>query len=697
MALGVHRSMAVLGLVASLMSPTATVAPGVVTWSSPSVPEIVIGGRPIGRASPYLFGGNVLWADNAEGAYDLTKGTFYPGFVTALRRTGVTILRYPGGTTSDSFDWLRAIGPQEHRGPNEPYGIQAAHISRACCVLDGPQHSTVGPDEFGKLLDQLHAVGLVTVNFATGTAQQAADFVAYMTAPLTRHPSSNPLQPSYWAALRAKNGHPAPYNVPYWEVGNEQSFPGQYGWRSGQLVNLGPRSVPCPPSQAPTCEYIFGGTTHFSNQPVGTFADELPSASYSTGAGHQKFYLYYPPAVPGTVTIYVAGSPWRAVGNLSLAGPDAHVYTLDPATGAITFGDGRHGSIPPAGAQVTATYNSGPHGGFIDFYQAMKRMNPHIRVCASEETNVTFLQLMGTRYPYDCVELHEYARLPDITAPLHLYEEALMAYPAREARDLARLQSEVRHYSGRDIPVFITEYGQLVAPVPVADPAFNLSLYEGLFEAAQLFEWMKHGVPVAEKYLAESAPFTAYRLTGAVARRGLRKEALESQTVRRAIDIGKAMVNTGLSPDSGMVANWGGTFLDEPTGQVLGLMSSLGGEQLLNVAVRDAPVLPDAGRARALWAVAAESRTGQVDIVVINASPTEPFLAQVDLRDKKNFSQVDASVLDGPSPTAYNTPARPDLVHVTSYATPLTGKHFYWRFPAHSLTLLRLRPPSVAG
>ena len=141
-------------------------------------------------------------------------------------------------------------------------------------MLDGPQASTVGPDELGKLLDETGAIGTVTVNFATGTAQEAADFVAYMAAPLGG-PSSSPADPGYWATLRARNGHPAPYEVPYWEVGNEQSFPGQYGWRSGQLVSLGPGARSCPPGQVPTCLYAFGGTTAFSSQTVGTFAEGL--------------------------------------------------------------------------------------------------------------------------------------------------------------------------------------------------------------------------------------------------------------------------------------------------------------------------------------------------------------------------------------------------------------------------------------
>ena len=385
--------------------------------------------------------------------------------------------------------------------------MQAARLSDVCCVLDGPAASAVGPDEFGRLLEQTGAAGTITVNFATGTAQEAAAFVAYMTAPESKHPSSDPTDPSYWAALRARNGHPAPYDVPYWEVGNEQVFPGQYGWRSGSVVSVGPHTVHCRADDVATCLYAFGGTTAFSRETVGTFADDLPSASYSTGAPHQTFHLYYPPVVPGSATVYVEGQAWADVGSLTWAGPRSQVYTLDPATGAVTFGDGKHGEDPTRGAGITVNYESGPHAGFVEFYRAMKAMNPDIHVCQAEETNVDFLQIMGRRYRYDCVELHEYAKPTDVRARLARYEEGLMAFPLREGAALSALQREVHHYSGRDLPIVLTEYGQLVAPMPAADPDFNLSLDEGLLIGAQLVEWMDHGVPVAEKYLLDSAPF----------------------------------------------------------------------------------------------------------------------------------------------------------------------------------------------
>ncbi len=281
--------------------------------------QVVVGAQPLGRISPYLFGSNLLWPYDAEGAFDPAIDNFYPAFVDEVRRLGVTALRYPAGITADSFDWLHAIGPQ--RLPNEPYGMQSASLSSVCCQLDAPVPSTVGPNEFGQLLDETGSVGDVVVNFASGTADEAADFVAYMTAPYGEQPSSSPSDPGYWAALRAANGHPAPYNVPYWEVGNEQDGPGQLGWRSGQMVTVGPHKTACPVQHEELCLYAFGGTTAFYDQTVGTLANDMPSASYSTGAPNQSFYVYFPPVVRGSEEVYVAGQPWQEVQNLATAGP----------------------------------------------------------------------------------------------------------------------------------------------------------------------------------------------------------------------------------------------------------------------------------------------------------------------------------------------------------------------------------------
>ncbi len=632
--------------------------------------QLVISPRSLGTVSPYLFGSNLLWPYDAEGAFDRTTGQFFPQFVEQVNRLGVTALRYPGGITSDSFQWMRAIGPQRRRRYNEPYGMQSGRLSNICCTLDGPAPSTVGPDEFGRLLDQTGAVGDITVNFVTGNAAQAAGFVAYMTAPLPRRHTANPANPGYWAELRARNGHPAPYRVPYWEVGNEQDGPGQFGWRSGQVVSVGHHVGRCSRAEAAVCLYAFGGTTSFRRQAVGTFADEQPQASLSDGLPGQNFYAYFPPVVPHSQAVYVDGRRWHQVTNLAAAQPGASVYTLEPSTGRISFGGRRHGQAPPDGARVSLSYESGPHDGFVEFYAAMKRMNPQIKVCEAEEANTAFLAVMGHRYPYDCVELHEYAKPLDVGAPMGAYERSLMTAPAVEGARLGAVQAAVRHYSGRDAPVVLTEYGQLVVPMPKADPHFNLSLDEGLLVASQLRQWIDHGLPLAEKYLLNSSTF------------------LGAYPVSLSID------ETGLSINSAMIAGPGPPFVAEPTGQAVSLMSELAGGTRLQADLLHGPIMPAGGGAAVSVLQPLVVRNGaQLDVLVINVSPDAPVRADLVFDGVHHDSYMSATLLSGTNPLAFNTLYQPYAVSTTTRPAVAGRGNFSWLFPAHSVTLLQMAAP----
>jgi alpha-L-arabinofuranosidase len=235
-----------------------------------------------------------------------------------------------------------------------------------------------------------------------------------------------------------------------------------------------------------------------------------------------------------------------------------------------------------------------------------------------------------------------------------------MTAPVSEGAALAALQAEIRRYSGRDIPVVMTEYGQLVTPMPKADPEFNLSLDEGLLIGAQLEEWATHGVPLAEKYLLDSVPFLG------------------------------TYPYIGLSTYSAMLAGPGPNFLVEPTGQVLGLMSRLGGEQLLQSATVNNPEIGPGIEAPDLWVTAAASRKGAVDIVVINANPVRSLRSDVVIEGELHKSEVHSLLLDGPSPTAYNTAEKPDNVTTVARTADVGSGDFFWTFPAHSVTMLQL-------
>jgi hypothetical protein len=109
--------------------------------------------------------------------------------------------------------------------------------------------------------------------------------------------------------------------------------------------------------------------TTVQNEPLGS----------STGQPFQTFMLANAPVYPGgsTITVYEASNgagtfvPWTETLDLFSAGPTDRVYELTPDTGAILFGDGTTGMIPPPddGSQptgnLTATtyqYGGGSNG-----------------------------------------------------------------------------------------------------------------------------------------------------------------------------------------------------------------------------------------------------------------------------------------------------------------------------------------------
>jgi hypothetical protein len=59
------------------------------------------------------------------------------------------------------------------------------------------------------------------------------------------------------------------------------------------------------------------------------------------------------------VKVLVDGEPWTRISSLAEAGPDDKVYVLNLEDGTLVFGDGVHGKIPPAGADLTASYRTG--------------------------------------------------------------------------------------------------------------------------------------------------------------------------------------------------------------------------------------------------------------------------------------------------------------------------------------------------
>jgi alpha-N-arabinofuranosidase len=120
--------------------------------------------------------------------------------VAALRAISVPNVRWPGGCFADEYHWRRGIGPASARYTtiNSNWG-------------DSVEPNSFGTDEFMDFVSQIGSEAYVSVNVGSGTVEEAADWLAYMTA-----------DPATTAGKeRVANGHPAPYKVKFVGLGNE--------------------------------------------------------------------------------------------------------------------------------------------------------------------------------------------------------------------------------------------------------------------------------------------------------------------------------------------------------------------------------------------------------------------------------------------------------------------------------------------
>ncbi len=120
--------------------------------------------------------------------------------VTALKALKVPNVRWPGGCFADEYHWRKGIGPAAQRtvSLNPNWGGVT-------------EPNTFGLHEFMDFVDQIGSEAYLSANVGSGTPQEAAEWLEYMTT----------AQPTTLAKERAANGHPAPYKVAYLGIGNE--------------------------------------------------------------------------------------------------------------------------------------------------------------------------------------------------------------------------------------------------------------------------------------------------------------------------------------------------------------------------------------------------------------------------------------------------------------------------------------------
>lgn len=149
---------------------------------------------------------NGLRPDLAEMLYNL-----HPKFV-----------RFPGGcfvegqeSPANAFHWEKTIGPIEEREGHK-------NVNWGYRTTDG-----IGFDEYLQMAEDFGAKPLYVVNVGLwhGGKTPVDSLQPWIDETLNALEYANGDVTTKYGALRAKNGHPAPYNIEYLEIGNENNQP----------------------------------------------------------------------------------------------------------------------------------------------------------------------------------------------------------------------------------------------------------------------------------------------------------------------------------------------------------------------------------------------------------------------------------------------------------------------------------------
>ena len=248
--------------------------------------------------------------------------------VSALKALKVPNVRWPGGCFADEYHWRKGIGPVDRRtitlnpnwgGVTEP--------------------NSFGTHEFMDFIDQIGSEAYISVNLGSGTPQEAAEWLEYLTT----------AQPTTLAKERAANGHPAPYKVAYLGVGNES-------WDCGGNM---------------TPEYYVSQMKIYSRfvrnfNPVQQEKDRMLKIAVGPGGAEPRFAEW-------TETVMKAwqGHQW----SWDIDGLSMHSYTVPkwpPSMASVGFGEDEYARI----LKTTLSMNDlvVQHSAIMDKYDPQKKI-----------------------------------------------------------------------------------------------------------------------------------------------------------------------------------------------------------------------------------------------------------------------------------------------------------------------------------
>jgi len=157
---------------------------------------------PLARFAILFSGSGTVWIDQVSLMPGDAVGGVRADVFEKVKALAPAFIRWPGGNVAQDYHWRWGVGPRDER----PAWINLSWKNE-------PEPSDFGTDEFIRFARAAGAEPSITVNVegSGATADEAAAWVDYCNGPAS----------SKYGMMRARNGHPEPYGVKYWEIGNE--------------------------------------------------------------------------------------------------------------------------------------------------------------------------------------------------------------------------------------------------------------------------------------------------------------------------------------------------------------------------------------------------------------------------------------------------------------------------------------------
>ena len=157
---------------------------------------------PLARFAILVDGQGTLWIDQVSLIPGDAVDDVRADVLEKVKALHPAFIRWPGGNVAQDYRWQWGVGPRDAR----PTWINLSWRNEL-------EPGDFGTNEFIRFARNAGAEPSITVNVEGhgATADEAAAWVEYCNGP----PSSK------YGSLRARDGHPEPYRVKYWEIGNE--------------------------------------------------------------------------------------------------------------------------------------------------------------------------------------------------------------------------------------------------------------------------------------------------------------------------------------------------------------------------------------------------------------------------------------------------------------------------------------------